>query len=224
MTDQQKSQPTTRALRTLREGAKKAAFSVLFTAILVIPKVRRLRRRIGAWAVVRLAAALAGCGLGWRYKHANGGTVDLVCGLGLFTFAVLVRAKPEPKSVDAQGRELGALVVLNGGTLIPETREQPARDVNVFVNPEWLFVLDGRERVVLEIPVPGVRELVVRPFTAEGGPGGEGQPWQLEIVWQAGGAHTATFRYEGFFAEHLAHVAETTLRNLLRKDLPVLNA
>ena len=33
---------------------------------------------------------------------------------------------------------------------------------------------------------------------------------------------TARFRYDGFFAEHLARVAETTVRNVLRRELPVL--
>jgi hypothetical protein len=33
---------------------------------------------------------------------------------------------------------------------------------------------------------------------------------------------TARFRYDGVFAEHLARVAENTLRTVLRRDLPVL--
>ena len=33
---------------------------------------------------------------------------------------------------------------------------------------------------------------------------------------------TAHFRYDGVFAEHLARVAENTVRNLLRKELPIL--
>ena len=33
---------------------------------------------------------------------------------------------------------------------------------------------------------------------------------------------TARFRYDGVFAEHLARVAENTVRNVMRRDLPVL--
>jgi hypothetical protein len=41
-------------------------------------------------------------------------------------------------------------------------------------------------------------------------------------VWESGEVRTSTFRYEGFFAEHLARVAETTLRGVWKKGLPVL--
>jgi hypothetical protein len=34
--------------------------------------------------------------------------------------------------------------------------------------------------------------------------------------------HTAEFIYEGTFAEHLARVAETTLRSRLYRELPIL--
>jgi len=220
MTEQEKSQPTTCAPSSLREGAKKAALSLLFSAILIIPKVRRLRRRIWVWSAIRVLLAAAGCGLAWQYKHVQGGWAYLLWGLVLIAFGLLVPSKAEAKSVDAQARELGSVLVLNGGTFTPESQDQPARHVSIYVNPEWLFVLDGRDQVVLEIPVPGLRGLEARPLTP--GDEGDGPSWQLEITWQAAGAHTASFRFDGFFAEHLARVAQTTLQNLRGKDLPVL--
>jgi hypothetical protein len=207
---------TVRLVQVLR----KAALSVLFAAILVIPKVRRLRRRIWEWSAVRILVALLGCWLGWRYKHANGGVVDLVVGVALMAFGLLVRAKPEAKSVDAQARQLDALVVVNGGAFVPAGSERPSRLVSIFVNPDRLFVVDEREHTLEEIPLVRVRELAVRPIPAEGEPEAEAQTWDLEITWESKDIRTARFRYDGVFAEHLARVAETTVRNLLRGDLP----
>ena len=206
----------------LWRGVRKAALSVLFAAILVIPNIRRLRRKIWEWSAVRILVAAVGCLLGWRYKHANGGIVDLVVGVALMAFGLLVRAKPEAKSVDAQARELDALVVLNGGAFIPAGSERPSRLVSIFVNPDRLFVVDEHEHTLEEIPLVRVRELAVHPVPAQGESEAEAQTWDLEITWESKDMRTARFRYDGFFAEHLARVAETTLRNLLRRELPVL--
>jgi hypothetical protein len=188
----------------------------------MIPKLRRLRRRIWEWSAVRILVALLGCLLGWRYKHAHGGVVELVVGVALMAFGLLVRARPEAKSVDAQARQLDAIVVLNGGAFIPAGADHPSRLVNIFVNPDRLFVVDEREHTLEEIPLVRVRELVARPIPAQAEPEAEAQTWDLAITWESKDMRTARFRYDGVFAEHLARVAETTVRNLLRKDLPVL--
>jgi hypothetical protein len=203
---------------------RKAALSGLFAAILVIPKVRRLRRRIWEWSAVRILVASLGCLLGWRYKNANGGVVDLVVGVALMAFGLLVRAKPEVKSVDAQARQLDALVVLNGGAFIPAGSERPSRLVRIFVNPDRLFVVDEREHTLDEIPLVRVRELAARPVPAQGESEAEAQTWDLEITWESKDSRTARFRYDGVFAEHLSRVAETTIRNVLGRELPVLKS
>jgi len=222
MIDKNTPQPvaplSVRLWRTLR----KAALSVLFAAILIIPKIRRLRRKIWEWSAIRILVVLLGCLLGWRYKHANGGVVDLVVGVALMAFGLLVRPKPEARSVDAQARQLDALVVLNGGAFIPAGNERPLTTVRIFVNPDRLFVVDEREHTLEEIPLVRVRELAVRPLPAQDQPEAETQTWDLEITWESTDMRTARFRYDGVFAEHLARVAETTVRNLLRKELPVL--
>jgi len=223
MADEKKPPANVRTAARLWHASKKAALSVLFAAILIIPKVRALRRKIWEWSAVRLLAAALGCLLGWRYKHANGGIVDLVAGVALMTFGLLVRAKPHAKSVDAQARELDALVVLNGGAFIPPGTERPSRLVSIFVNPHRLFVVDDHNHTLEEIPLVRVRELSVsRRISAQDEPDAEPQTWELEITWESKEMRTARFRFDGVFAEHLARVAENTVRNLLRKDLPVL--
>jgi hypothetical protein len=222
MADEQDSQAVTPTSVRLRLALKRAALSVLFTAILIIPKIRALRRKIWEWSAVRLVVAGLGCLLGWRYKHAQGGLVDLVFGILLMAFGLAVRAKPQAKSVDAQARELDALVVLNGGAFIPHGADRPSRLVSIFVNPDRLFVVDEREHTLEEIPVVRVRQLEARPVTAPGEPEAEAQTWDFAITWESNEMRTARFRYDGVFAEHLARVAENTLRSVLRRDLPVL--
>ena len=222
MADEKGPPVSAHATARLWNASKKAAMSVLFTVILIIPKVRALRRKIWQWSAVRLLVAALGCLLGWRYKHAHGGIVDLIAGVALMAFGLLVRAKPQAKSVDARARELDALVVLNGGAFIPPGAERPSRLVSIFVNPDRLFVVDEREHTLEEIPMVRVRELEVLPVTAPGEPEEEAQTWDLEITWESKEMRTARFRYDGVFAEHLARVAENTVRSLLRKDLPVL--
>jgi hypothetical protein len=218
MANEEKAQTVAPMSVRLWHALRKAALSVLFAAIMVIPGVGRLRRRIWRWSAIRILVALLGCLLGWRYKHANGGVVDLVAGVALMAFGLLVRAKPEPKSVDAQARQLDALVVLNGGAFIPAGNERPSRLVSIFVNPDRLFVVDEREHTLEEIPLVRVRELGARPIPDAGEPEAEAQTWDLEITWESRDIRTARFRYDGVFAEHLARVAETTVRSLLRRD------
>ena len=148
--------------------------------------------------------------------------MDLVAGIALMAFGLLVRAKPHAKSVDAQAREFDALVVLNGGAFIPAGAERPSRLVSIFVNPDRLFVVDEHSHTLEEIPLVRVRELAARPLPLPDEPDGEAQTWELEITWESKEMRTARFRFDGVFAEHLARVAENTVRNLLRKDLPVL--
>jgi len=223
MGDEKKPPASVRTTARLWHASKKAALSVLFAAILVIPKVRALRRKIWEWSAVRLLAAALGCLLGWRYQHAQGGIVDLVVGIALMAFGLLVRAKPSVKSVDAQAREFDALVVLNGGAFIPSGAERPSHLVSIFVNPDRLFVVDEHNHTLEEIPLVRVRELSVsRRIPAQGEPDAEAQTWDLEITWESKEMRTAGFRFDGVFAEHLARVAENTVRNVLRKDLPIL--
>jgi len=218
MTDQDTTPAIVPMSMRLWRGVRKAALSVLFAAILVIPKIRQLRRKIWEWSAVRILVASLGCLLGWRYKHANGGIVDLVAGVALMAFGLLVRAKPEAKSVDAQALELDALVVLNGGAFIPSGNERPSRLVSIFVNPDRLFVVDEHEHTLEEIPLVRVRELAARPVPAQGESEADAQTWDLAITWESKDMRTARFRYDGFFAEHLARVAEITVRNVLRRD------
>ncbi len=210
--------------RTAWQGAKRAALSVLFTAVLMIPRVRRLRGRPRAWNAIRLAGGAAGAYFVWRFIHVGVGAGYLGLGLALLCFGLLARPRPESKSVDQQARDFHALVVLNGGTFVPAPGAKPSHRTRIFVNPERLFVLDGGDRLLAEIPLAAPCRLAVRAIPVEDAARYPARPWELEITWQPGTEQRAVFRFEGLFAEHLVRVAETTIRTLMRKELPVFKA
>ncbi len=189
---------------------------ILFGAILMIPRIRRLRRRPGAWACVRLGGAVCGCWLVWRHQHAGAGIASLAAGLLLFAFSLLVRAKPEVKSVDALARELGAMIVLNGGTFLESADSTPVPCAQILVCPEQIIVIGPGERRVLEIPLAEVRSIAAHPLTNETGEAADG--WDVVVNWVADAPCTTAFQYDGPFAEHLAQVTESTLRGHLNMD------
>ena len=209
---EQPSQPRA----TFGQRARQAGLFLLFGAILMIPRIRRLRRRAWAWACVRLGVAACATWLGSRYTNAGAGVASLAGSLLLFAFSLLVHAKPEEKSIDAIARELGALIVLNSGTLLESPDSTPIPHTRIFVHPEQIIVLGPGERRLLEIPLARVRKLAAHPATGEEGERDE--LWELEINWVAEAPCTTTFQYEGAFAEHLAQVAESTLRGQMNID------
>jgi hypothetical protein len=194
---------------------KRAAIGVLFFSILLIPRVRRLRRQVQVWTAVRVMAGLTGLGLVWFYFSGRGAGF-LVCAALLILFALLIRATPVVKSLDDRARELGALSILNGGIMISSPGETPVK-ATIFAGTERLTVEDDRGRLFAEIPLAKIQRCAARALEP-----GEGKPWEFEIVWSSPNLQTTRFHFSGFFAEHLARVAEATIENLRREELTVL--
>ncbi len=208
--------------RALGQGSKKAALAVLFSAVLLIPRIRRLRRRPRLWNAIRLSAAAVGAWLVWRAAHTQAAWGSLVGGTILLALAVAMRPQPLTKSLDELARELEALAALNGGEFVPDSEGARAPGAKILVAAERLVVVDRSHRSLLEIPVRSIRRVASGPSSGDSSNAREGAPWRLEITWEAGRTQAAVFLFEGFFAEHLARVAENTLRSLMRKELPVL--
>jgi len=215
-----KEDSTPQPRRTYGQHAKQAGLFLLFGTILLIPRLRRLRRRIWAWSFVRLGTAACATWLGWRHTHAGAGLATLVASLLLFAFSLLVRAKPLEKSADALTAEMGALVVLNGGTFRETPDSAPISLTQIFVHPERIIVLGPHEHHLLEIPLARVQQLAAH--SVDNGPEGHAGDWAVEINWLAEVPCTTTFHYEGIFAEHLARVTESTLRSQWKKGLPIV--
>ena len=177
----------------------------LFALVLLIPKTLSLRKRPGVWNLLRFGVAVIGVFL---FAMQGGSAGFYLFVLLLILLALAVRPTRQEKSVDEQARELGALVVLNGGRFLHT--DGKTRQARLFVAPERFHVLDLEHRPLLEIPWTAVSS--VRAEQAGGA-------WKLLVEFQE---TIASFHYDGFFAGHLAQIAETTLRSRLRKELPVI--
>ena len=185
-----------------------AAVAAVFALVLVIPKILRLRRSPRSWMVFRILLAIVGAavvvlplGLWSSYLFAP-------IGLAMFIAAILLPAPKFQTTASEKARQLGALVVVNGGRYQPGNA--PACSAQLFVGHENVWALDSHLQPLLVVPVS---EIVSASADATGG------AWLLRVRWDD---HAAEFLYRGVFAEHLCRVAESTLRSVMRPTLPVI--
>jgi hypothetical protein len=215
-----------------REGfinrLKQAGLAFLFSTVLLIPRVRRLRRRTRVWTLIRVLAAVVSVWLVWRFVRGAAGIPSFLFAIGLALFSLLVKARPERKSVDDVAREINALVVLNGGSWVNPEQPKSVPATNIFVVPERLLVFTSSLQQVAEIPLSAVRQVCAQALPSAAAPrngDAAAQVWEMQIVWHSTHeTHRATFHFEGFFAEHLARVAEQTITSVWKKQLPVLRS
>jgi hypothetical protein len=184
------------------------AVGTLFALVLLIPKILHARRNPRSWILFRIFLAIGGATLVIVPLGAWSSYAPAVLGLTMFISSILLpSAKPE-SSAGGQARELGALVVVNGGKF--KLGDASSFAAQIFVGAEHISVRDSHLQSFLEIPVSEITSAQAEDSYGR---------WFLRINWAA---KTAVFAYKGVFAEHLARVAETTIRSVLRPALPVL--
>src|SRR5260370_1430968 len=124
------------------------------------------------------------------------------------TATILRPAAKLKTSVDDKTRELGALIVVNGGRYQPDNG--PLAAAQLFVGAKRICVRDARFQTLLVIPVNEIA--VAHAEESETG-------WLVRVTWAD---QPAEFSYRGIFAEHLARVAEPTLHGVIHPSLPLL--
>lgn len=191
-------------------GSKVRRFLIgaLFAAVLLIPRIIHLRRSPGSWMTFRVLLAVLGAALVILPLGLGNSYVLAILGLGSFIVAILLPSARPHTSADDRARELGSLVIVNGGRYQPGNAA--ATSAKLFVGVENVWALDAQLQPLLVIPVAEMSAAF-----AERGDGG----WRLRIRWAD---RSAEFSFGGFFAEHLARVAEATLQSVMRPALPVL--
>jgi hypothetical protein len=194
-----------------RAGAvrlRRGALWAIFALVLIIPKVNRLRRHRRAWNFVRILMAFAGAAI-LAFGAAQGHAVTLLVAGALMLLLALLWSPERPAfSIDARARELGALIAVDGGRYVDAAGSR--HRAKLFLGPDRLWVLDAALQVLLEIPLRQIRTVFVEPA---------GTDWSFRVDCEE---TTAEFIYEGSFAEHLARVADATVRSRLYRELPVL--
>ena len=189
------------------------AFGALFALVLLLPKLLNLRRDRRSWFAFRVLLGIAGASLVvlplslWNSWHAA------IAGLAMFLASILLPgAKPDTTLADTAAR-LGALVIVNGGGYQlgnEQLEDAPHSPVQLFVCSERIWALDSHLHPVLLIPISQISSATAAESAGD---------WILRIRWAD---RTADFHYHGIFAEHLARVAESTLRSVIHPPLPVI--
>jgi len=187
---------------------RNAGIVSLFAVALLIPKIVHLRRSTRSWFAFRIALAVVGASFVLLPLALWDSYLLAVVGLAMFITAILLPSARPDTTADEKARELGALVVVNGGEYQPGNA--PASRAMLYTGVENIWALDEHFQPLLVIPV---RELTAAKAEFAAG------TWYLRLRWAD---HTAELSYRGIFAEHLAHVAESTVQSVMRPALPVI--
>ena len=181
---------------------------VLFGFVLLIPRLLRIRRNAQSWMAFRIFLGLAGAALVILPLSLWNSWLAAIVGLAMFLAAILLPPAKLHLLPDEKARELGALIVINGGSFQP-SKTVPA-PVQLFVGPEQIWVLDSRFHPLLVIPTGQISSAIALQ---------KKDRWILQVRWPD---NSAEFSYQGIFAEHLARVAESTFAGFMHSPLPVL--
>jgi len=184
------------------------AVGTLFALVLLLPKLLQLRRNPGTWLLFRITLGISGAALVILPLSSGNSWFIAIGGLAMFAAAVLLPPPKPDTSADLKARELGALVVVNGGAYQPGNA--PAAAVHLFVGAEHVWALDAHFQPLLVIPTAEISLARVEE---------SGHHWILWVRWAE---HSAEFSYHGIFAEHLARIAEAMLSSVMSQRLPVL--
>ncbi len=184
------------------------AIGALFAIVLLVPKLLRLRRDERAWTAFRILLGISGAALVILPLSLWNSWLAAIAGLAMFLASILLPAPIVGTRVDDKARELGALVVVNGGEIQPVNA--PAAALQLFVGADTIWALDSRLQPLLIVPVAEISS--VSTLEVQNG-------WLVRVSCSN---QVAEFFYRGIFAEHLARVAESTIRSVMRTPLPVL--
>jgi hypothetical protein len=187
---------------------RNAALGILFAIVLVIPKLLHVRRDERSWLAFRILLGIAGASLVVLPLAFWNSWLAAIAGLAMFLAAVLAPPAQPESEVDNKAKELGALVVVNGGKYQPGAG--PASSVQLFIGADNVWALNSRLHSLLTIPTSRI-SFAQAQETTEG--------WVLRLRWMD---QLADFSYAGLFAEHLARVAESSVRSVVPSTLPIL--
>src|SRR5262249_4765963 len=193
---------------TLSARLRNALVGTAFAFVLVIPRLLHLRRNPRSWAAFRTLLGIAGAAFVILPLSLWNSYLLAIVGLIMFITAILLPPAHPDTSAEDKAIELGALVVVNGGPYQPGNG--PAAPVRLYVGHEHLWALDRTLQPLVVIPISEISAAKAEKSASQ---------WLLHLQWHD---RSAEFAYRGVFAEHLARVAESTVRGVMRPALPVI--
>lgn len=191
-------------------GARLRNFAIgsLFALVLLVPKLLRLRHNPQTWLAFRVFLAVAGAALVVVPMSIATSWLAAIAGLAMFLAAIMLPPAKTDDAIASKAKELGALIVVNGGH--HQALDGPAAAAQLFVTPNRVYALDPHLQLLMVIPIAEISSACAAETR---------DLWVLRIRWLE---RTADFEYRGVFAEHLARVAESTIRGLMRAPLPII--
>ncbi|HXO60265.1 MAG TPA: hypothetical protein VN850_00520 [Candidatus Acidoferrales bacterium] len=186
---------------------RKTAIDAGFAVVLLVPKLLSLRRDERSWIIFRLVLGIFGAALVVLPIGFFGSYFLALAGLAAFIVAILLPPPKATSGTDDIARELGALVVVDGGTFRSGTFAVP---VQLFVGSQKLWALEADFHPLLVIPVAELISARAEELNGR---------WSLRLRWADRGA---IFSYSGVFGEHLARAAESTVQSVMRPATPML--
>lgn len=181
--------------------------NALFALAQLAHNLLHLRRNPRSWLVFRVALGFAGAALVVLPLSLWNSWIAAIVGLAMFTAAILLPPAKTWISANGKARELGALLIVDGGKYQPGNA--PAAAVQIFVGAENIWALDSRFQPLLIIPTSQISSVSAEESAGR---------WNLQIRWLD---HTAEFSYGGIFADLLARKAESSLRAVMPTAPPV---
>jgi hypothetical protein len=200
--------PTRNSAESLSTRLRNALVGTAFAFVLLIPRLLHLRRNPRSWAAFRALLGIAGAALVILPLSLWNNYLLAIVGMFMFIAAILFPPAYPDTSAENKALELGALVVVNGGSYQPGNG--PSAPVRLYVGHEHVWALDIHLQPIVVIPIPEIASAHAERF---------GNQWLLQVQWDD---RSADFAYRGVFAEHLARVAETTIRGVMQPSLPVI--
>jgi hypothetical protein len=184
-----------------------AAVGTLVALSRFVPNVLHLRRNPRSWVLFRFLLGIAGAALVVFPLGLSNNYYYPVAGLVMFVAAILLPPAVPAISLEEKARELGALVVVDGGRLL--SAGSPSTAVHFFVGTECIRALDKHFQPVLTVPVNELQSVLAENHDGH---------WILRITLSD---RVVQCTYRGLFGEHLAHTAETALRSVMAPSLPI---
>jgi hypothetical protein len=186
---------------------QKMVIGALFAGVLLVPKILNLRRDERSWTAFRVLLGFAGAALVILPLAFWNSWLAGIAGLALFLTAALLPPAIANVTADDKARELGALVVVNGGKI--RMSNGVAVPVRLLVGAENIWALDSHLQTRLVIPLAEVSS--VYSEVSESG-------WVVRLRRPN---NVEEFAFRGVFAEHFAKVAENSILAVMRPGLPV---
>jgi hypothetical protein len=202
------SNPAVSPPESLGKRLRHFAVGALFAIVLLIPKILHARRNSRSWMLFRIFLGIVGAALVVLPLGFGTSFIPAIVGLAMFISSILLPPAEPDVETGSKARELGALVVVNGGRF--KVGDASSFAAQLFVGDEYVSVRDSQLQSFLEIPVSEITTAQVEESHGR---------WFLRVNWAT---KTAVFAYGGVFSEHLARVAESTIRSVMRPALPVL--